>query len=206
MGKKFMVGVGLVLCVAVSGAADAGEILSARVARSMLYKVGKNPTEVKILREDLIPPNLIPVIKMGAKIQKYYEALAVSPSEGLQSGSAFQAINFHSEADAASAATTGCNAKKKKDSDDCVVVAEFLPKGYDGPRKFSLSAIATATFAKKYRWSRKNKAFAISPLTGNWGQATKATSAQAARSQALAACSAMAGVGGDNSCVIVSEN
>jgi len=179
---------------------------SARTANKQLYRTGKKMTEVRIVRRDLIPPNLIPVIEGAAKIQKYYEAFAVIPTEGISATSAFQAINFHTIATANAAAVNGCNAKKKAESEDCVVVAEFLPKGYDGPRSFSLSAIASKEFSKKYRRSGKQKAFAISPATGFWGRAVKVGSLEAARAAAVAECKAQAAAVGGQDCVVVSEN
>jgi hypothetical protein len=184
----------------------AQEVPSARTAHKQLYRTGNKMTEVRIVRRDLIPPNLIPVIESAAKIQKYYEAFAVSPTEGISSTSAFQAINFHTIASANAAAVNGCNAKKKSDSEDCVVVAEFLPKGYDGPRSFSLSAIASKEFSKKYRRSGKQKAFAISPTTGFWGRAVKAASIEQARAVAVAECKKQAAAVGGQDCVVVSEN
>ncbi|NOX40725.1 MAG: hypothetical protein GXP05_09475 [Alphaproteobacteria bacterium] len=185
---------------------SAQDVLSARAANKQLYRTGKKMTEVRIVRRDLIPPNLIPVIEGAAKIQKYYEAFAVSPTEGISATSAFQAINFHTIASANAAAVSGCNAKKKAESEDCVVVAEFLPKGYDGPRAFSLSAIASKEFSKKYRRSGKQRAFAISPATGFWGRAVKANSIEAARTTAVAECKSRAAAVGGQDCVVVSEN
>ncbi|MFQ5437736.1 MAG: 5-aminolevulic acid synthase [Paracoccaceae bacterium] len=194
------------ICSALASPVLAGDLPTSKQAKKMLFKAGKKPTEVRFLREDLIPANMIPAFRMGASMQKYYESLAISPTEGLRAKSAFQAVNFHSAASADRAALAGCNAAKKKKSDDCVVIVQFVPKGYDGPRDFSLSALATADFSRKYRWARKNKAFAISPETGNWGRALKAKTLEAARAAAIAECSAMAGGAGDAGCVVVSEN
>jgi len=186
--------------------ARAQDLPRARVAVKQLYKTGKKATEVKILRPDLIPAPLLPAIKRAATIQKYYEAMAASPSEGLQSGSAFQAINHHTAAAADAAAIAGCNAKKKKGSDDCVVVAEFLPKGYAGPRAISLSMNATKVFAGKYRRAFRNKAFAISPSSGEWGWVKRAKTLDQAKSGALAACAQKAAAKGANDCRLISAN
>jgi len=204
--QKFTLALALSIGVISATAATSQALPTARVAARMLFKTGKNATRVNILRLDLIPAPLQPAIRGAASIQKYYEAMAVSPSEGLQSASAFQAINHHSAAAAGAAALAGCNAKKKKASDDCVVVAEFLPKKYDGPRAFSLSMNATEVFLKKYRRARKNRAFAISPATGNWGFAVKAKTIAAARAAALADCATKTAPTGINDCRIVSEN
>ncbi len=203
--KRVFVLAGLALALG-GTVAMAQQVPNARKAGRQLYRVGRNMTEVRIVRPDLIPDALKPAIKSAASVQKYYEAFAVSPSEGLQADSAFQAINFHTAAEAGAAAVAGCNAKKKKESEACVVVAEFLPKKYDGPRAFSLSANATVAFGKKYRYKGRKKAFAISPQTGNWGQAVRAATLAEARAKALADCAAKALAAGGSDCRVVSEN
>jgi len=186
--------------------ATAQQLPNARQAARQLFRTGAGRATVEILRPDLIPAALLPAIKAGGKIQKYYEAMAASPSEGLEARSAFQAANFHSAAAAEAAAIAGCNAKKKKKSEDCVTVARFVPKRYDGPRAFSLSMNATEVFRKKYRYAGRNKAFATSPSTGEWGFATKAKTLQAARAEALANCAKKAAAAGGTDCQIVTEN
>ncbi len=182
----------------------AQELLSAKAAYKQLYSTAKKPTEVRILREDLIPASLVPAIRAAAAVQKYYEAFALSPSEGIQAGSAFQAINYHSAATANAAALAGCNAKKKKASEDCVVVAEFLPKGYKGAREFSLSYVASVEFAKKYRRKAKHRAFAVSVASGNWGHAIGAGSQAEAEAAAVADCTQKSGGAGAADCAVVS--
>ncbi len=208
MGMKILRGcvVPVLVTALMAFPALAEDLPTAKTAHKQLYKTGKRATVVRILREDLIPEALLPAIKMAARIQKYYEAMAVSPTEGMQSRSAFQAINHHTVEAAHAAAIAGCNAKKKKASEDCVVVAEFLPKAYKAPRAFSLSALASAEFSKKYRRSGKSKAFAISPSTGHWGRAVKAASPEEARAAALAECAELAAVDGGKDCVVVSQD
>jgi len=189
----------MIAAVFVTSLASAQEVPNARDAAKQLFKTGKRATIVNILRPDLVPESLLSALKQAPQIQKYYEAFAASPSEGMSAPSAFLAVNYHSAAGAHAAAISVCNAKKKKASQGCVVVAEFLPKGYTEPRAFSLSANATVAF-KKYRRAGKNKAFAISEATGQWGQAVKAASTVAAQSAALAECTAK----GAKDCRIVS--
>jgi len=193
-----------VIAAAAAAGALAQDLPDQRTAQKMLFKDGKNATEVRILRPELIPESYQAALHQAAKLQKYYEALAVSPTEGLLAKSGTQAINFHTAAAAHVAAIYGCNKKKAKASADCVVVAEFLPKGYTGAQTFSLSNNATEEFRKAYRRGGKSKAFAISPSTGNWGQAVKAGSADAARTTALADCNAKPGGNGD--CEVVSQD
>ncbi|GEM_PF-1612162 len=203
---KFVCGGAVVVVVAGSIAAFAQGVPHARQVARQLYRTGKGKAEVQILRPDLIPAALLPAIKAAGQIQKYYEAMAVSPDEGLEAGSAFQAINYHSVAAAEAAAISGCSSKKKKQSSDCVIVARFVPKGYKGPSAFSLSMNATKVFRKKYRFAGRNKAFAISPASGNWGYATRAASLAAARDAALAKCAKKAAAAGANDCRVVTEN
>ncbi len=194
-----------VFVVAVAtGGAYAQDLPGAKVAAKQLFKTNKKSTIVRILVPDLVPEVYQAALQNAASIQRYYEAMAASPSEGLIGGSAAHAINHHTAAAAHAAAISGCNAKKKKASKPCVVVAEFLPKSYSGPRSFSLSANASEAFAKKYKRAGKSKAFAISPSTGHWGEATKAASVEAAGTAALAACAAKAAKDGGEDCVIVS--
>ena len=185
-----------------TGAALAQDLPSARDAQKMLYKAGKNTTELRILHPELIPDNYKIALQQATSLQKFFEAFAVSPTEGMLAPSGTQAINFHTAESAHVAAIAGCNKKKKKASADCVVVAEFLPKGYKGPSAFSLSYNATDEFTGPYKRAGKSKAFAISPSTGNWGVMIKAASPSEAQSGALADCNAKPGANGD--CVVVS--
>jgi len=192
----------LVAAIATLGAtsAVAGEVLSQRQAYRQLYRAGKNTTQVRILRPDLVPDVYKAALQKAATVEKYYEAFAVSPTEGMLAKSGTQAINFHSAAAAQNAAISGCNIKKAEASADCVVVAEFLPKRYRGAKGLTLSYNATRDFTKVYRRARRPKAFAISPSTGNWGMALKAASDQAAAAAALATCNSKPSGNGD--CVL----
>jgi hypothetical protein len=189
-----------------AGAVAAQELPKAKDAAKQLFKTGKNKTVVRILRPEIIPAQYQTALQSAAKIQHFYEAMAASPTEGMLAQSAAHAINHHSAAAAHQAAIAVCNAKKKAASDACVVVAEFLPKGYTAPNGFSLSFNASEVFAKKYKRAGKPKAFAISTTTGHWGQAVKAGTLEAARAAALADCAAKAAKDGGTDCALVSEN
>jgi len=190
------------LLVATSGFAQ--DLPTAREGQKLLASVAKNTTEVRILRPDLVPEIYQTALTQAAGLQKFFEALAISPTEGMLGKSGIHAINFHSAADAHKAAIAGCNKKKLKASKSCVVVAEFLPKGYSPSATFSLSHNATVEFTAKYKRSGKSKAFAISHSTGNWGQAVKAGSTAAAQAAALVDCNAKTGGNGD--CIVVSAD
>lgn len=193
-----------VLAVVFVSAVAAQTLPNAKTAAKQLFKTGKNKTVVRILKPDLVPAAYQTALQNAAKIQRYYEAMAASPTEGLLGGSASHAINHHTAAAAHAAAIAGCNAKKKKSAAGCVVVAEFLPKGYKGPRAFSLSASASEVFAKKYKRSGKSKAFAISASTGHWGESVKAANAAEASAAAMAMCQANAAKVGGDDCVVIS--
>ncbi len=204
--------IGIVMVGATIGLAmGAGSVLAqqlpnARQAARQLYKTGRNATEIRFLRPDLIPPQIMPTLKKAPQVQTYYAAIAVSPDEGLMGKSAMQAVNFHDPESAAAAAIAGCNAKRAEKSKPCVVIADFVPKGYKPGASFSLSANATKVFKKKYRWAGRKKAFAVSHASGNWGMAVKAGTIEEARAAAIADCAAKAAKLGANDCAVVSEN
>lgn len=206
MKRKFLAIASLALATLAATSLGAQDLPNARDAAKQLFKTGKNKTMVRIVRPDLVPAQYQDALQNAAKLQKFYEAMAASPSEGLLAPSASQAINHNSAAAAAAAAIAACDAKIKKGAEACVVVAEFLPKGYKEPRAFSLSYNASEIFAKKYKRAQKPKAFASSATTGEWGQAVKAGSVEAARAAALAECSAKAAQQGADDCVIISQN
>lgn len=191
-------------CMALAGGAVADDLPDAKTAQKMLFKTNKRSTIVNILAPELVPAPYKDALEKAVAVQHYYEAMAASPDEGMLAASAFLASNHHNAAAAHAAAIAGCNAKKAKSAKTCVVVAEFLPKGYDGPRAFSLSFAATAEFTKTYRRAGKPKAFAISPTAGSWGFAVKADTSDAAMEAALADCAAKAAAVGAKDCVVVS--
>lgn len=191
------------LAILAAGTATAGDLPTAKEAAKNLYKTGRNPTVVRVLVPDMVPESYAAALKSAAKVQKFFEAMAASPSEGMLAASATLAANFHSAEAAHAAAIAGCNAKKAAGAKACVVIAEFLPKKYRGPGGFSLSFQATEAFGK-YRRAKGSKAFAISDSTGNWGEAVKAASPEAASAAAIAVCAAKAAKHGAKDCRVVS--
>jgi len=187
-------------------AAHAGDLPDAKTVAKGLYKTGNRAVVTNVLRPELVAEAYADALVKAAKVQKYYEAMAISPDEGMLGKSATLAANHHSPEAARAAAVAGCNKAKKKSSKDCVVLAEFLPKKYKGPGVVSLSHNASEVFAKSYRRAGKPKSFAISPSSGEWGLATKAASSDAADAAALADCSAKAGKKGASDCELVSRD
>lgn len=185
---------------------QAGDLPDAKTVAKGLYKTGNRAVVTNVLRPELVAAAYADALVKAAKIQKYYEAMAISPDEGMLGKSATLAANHHSPEAARNAAVAGCNKAKKKASKACVVLAEFLPKKYKGPGVVSLSHNASEVFAKSYRRAAKPKSFAISPSSGEWGLAVKAASVDAADSGALADCSAKAKKKGADDCVLVSRD
>lgn len=192
--------------IATATLAVAADLPDARTVAKGLYKTGKRAVETRVLHPDLVPAPYVSALEKAASVQNYYEAMAISADEGMLASSAFLAINFHTREAAAKAAIAGCNAAKKKSSKSCVVLAEFLPKKYNGPGVVSLSYNASEVFAKSYRRAGKPKSFAISPSSGEWGLAVKAASNDAADTAALADCAAKAKKKGFADCVLVSRD
>ena len=190
-----------------AGGALAQELPGARAVWKQLYRTGKNATAMNLVRPDLVPDALKPALKQAPRVQKYYEAMAVSPDEGMQAQSASLATGYHSVRAARAAAVAACNARKKAESADCVVVAEFVPKGYKpGKARITLSWAATEAF-RKYRRGGKPRAFAISPATGAFGQAVRAASPEGARTKALAICrDGVAKAGAQDDCRVISAD
>jgi len=193
---------GLALVLGFGTAGFAGDLPDAGTFAKGLYKTNKRAIALQVRRADLVPENYKKALEIAVRIQKYYEAMAASPSEGMLAKSASLAGNFHDLENARATAVRACNAKKKKDSEACVVIAEFLPKGYQPSKGATLSYIATEDFKSSYRRAKNNKAFAISRATGAWGKAVGAASTDAAHAAALADCAK----NGAKDCTVISEN
>ena len=124
----------------------------------------------------------------------YYAAMAVSPGDPAESGSAVALANFHSLDAAEAAALAGCEARRQTGR-ECVIVATVAPRKYDA-RPLTLSVEATVAVRGDYRKLDAPKAFAVSPSTGAWAFA------RGDGARALAQCSAKAGEANDCRVVI----
>lgn len=202
--QKIVITAALALAVSVP-VVQAEGLPTQKEFRKSLYKAGRRSTQVRLLRTDLIPEVYQGALQAAVAIQRYYEAMAASPTEGMNSGSATLASNHHSIAAAHATALAGCNDKRAKDAEECVVIADFIPKKYKTDVSITLSEKATAEFLKPYRKAKKNKAFAISAMTGHWGVASGLETLEAARAAAISTCEATAKEGGVT-CVVISEN
>lgn len=124
--------------------------------------------------------------------QPYYAALALAPDEGLASEITALAANYHDEGNARAAAIAACEANRAGRGRPCIVGLVIRPRGWEPGRPLQLSAQATAALNDEYRaLPRRSRAFAISPVTGQWGVGR-------GRAEALAAC-------GASDCAIVVE-
>ncbi len=138
---------------------------------------------VEMIQPSVLPADQAEILKQVGAVQPYYGAIAVSPDEGIMVEATVAAANHHSTDAASAQALAACDAKRKG-AKPCVIVALIRPEGWVA-QPFQLSSGATADFAD-YAKVRRDKAFAISPSTGLWGQAK----GRDAAAKALADCSA----------------
>ncbi len=123
----------------------------------------------------------------------YYGAMALSPGDPADSGSAVALSNYHSPQDAERAALAACEARRKTGA-ACVIIATVTPRRYKA-RDLTLSVEATGVLKGAFRKLEAPKAFAVSPATGAWGFA------RGDGGRALEQCNAK--TGGARDCKIV---
>lgn len=168
------------------------EPVDGKSARKMLFF--KADVEVRLTGKGGLDEATQGILKGAAAQMQYYGAIAISPSEGIGSEASVAGANFHSLDDARRFALENCNARRAETSDECVIVAEALPEGWQA-QPLQLSAAATEAMRKEYRKGRGDKAMVISPSTGEWAIAKGDDAAQTA----LADCAARSAAG---DCVI----
>lgn len=159
MAKSVFIGAVLAV-LAGNGLAMAQATVTGDAAASALYE----PQEAEVeMTDSMLPKDEKKVLKMVARDQLYYAAIAISPDEGLMSEATVAAANYHSVEDASSVALAECNAKKKGAA-GCVVAAVVRPEGWQAGA-VQLSSDATAGFQSAYDAG----AMAVSAATGSWG-------------------------------------
>lgn len=162
--EKFVIGrAGLaatVVVLATSSLAFAQATVSGDAAAGGLYE--PKAAEVE-MTDGLLPKDQSKVLKMVARDQLYYAAIAISPDEGLMSEATVAAANYHSVEAASNVALAECNAKKKGAA-DCAIAAVVRPEGWQAGA-VQLSSDATAGFQSAYDAG----AMAVSAATGSWG-------------------------------------
>ena len=172
MAKAWVTGAAMAV-LAGHGAAWAQQAtITGDAAAAGLYE--PKEAEVEMTDGDLLPKDQSKVLKMVARDQLYYAAIAISPDEGLMSEATVAAANYHSVEAAAAVALAECNAKKKGAA-DCAVAAVVRPEGWQAGG-VQLSSDATAGFQSAYDAG----AMAISATTGSWGIGGDEASALAA--------------------------
>lgn len=176
---------------AVSGASQAlaqERVFTTDEARDMLFR--QNGRSVEIAEVDFLGPAERRALEAYGRDFAYYGAMAVSPGDRADSGSAVALANFHSPEAAASAALEGCEARRKE-GEPCIIVATINPRRFEA-RDLTLSVEATAALAGEYRRLEPPKAFAISPGSGAWafarGDGARALDQCAARSDGAGDC------------------
>ncbi|MFC2969836.1 5-aminolevulic acid synthase [Acidimangrovimonas pyrenivorans] len=182
------------LAVAASAGMEDGPVDGSTAAKQLF---APGAAKVTLLAQDFLSAKDRRVIRQVAKTQKYYGAIAASPSDGLLAQATVAAADYHSVKSATLAALRTCN-ERRSGAQACVIVAQILPKKWaDHP--LTLSADATAAFDGDYRKARNPKALAISPTSGAWGIGT----GNGAADSAVEAC---AGKGGAVDCRVVVVN
>ncbi|MBC2835642.1 5-aminolevulic acid synthase [Paragemmobacter straminiformis] len=160
MSKATFGGLALALLAGIP-CAFAQDVASGDSASATLF--APKAAEVEMTAPDLLPKDQSKVLKMVARDQLYYAAIAISPDEGLMSEATVAAANYHSVEAASAVALAECNAKKTGAA-ECVVAAVVRPEGWQ-PGGVQLSSDATAAFQSAY----DGGAMALSAATGSWG-------------------------------------
>ncbi len=180
------------LVLAGTGAAQAQSLpVDGKTAQAMLFSPKSAEFRIvggKFLSEaDRRTLAFLPRIMQAEKVpMKYYGAIAIAPSAGLAAReTTLFAMGYHDIENARAAALEGCNGARKGGR-RCVIVAEVYPRGW-APRPLQLNQDATRGF-RKYRRGGGEKAFAISPATGEWAFAK----GRGGEARALADCNALA--------------
>jgi hypothetical protein len=184
-----------VLVVTAFPGAALAQVLTGEAAAPLLF--APEGAEVELLPAPFLPKDQAELLKTVGASQPYYGAIAVSPDEGIMVEATVAAASHHSTQAASVAALAACDAKRKG-ATPCAVVALIRPAGWK-EQPFQLSASATAAFAD-YARVRRDKAFAISPATGAFGQAKGRDAAE----KAVADCAGKAEGAAD--CAVVLEN
>lgn len=159
MARSVVIGAVAAL-LAGNGFALAQGVVTGDAAAGGLYE--PQAAEVE-MTDGLLPKDQSKVLKMVARDQLYYAAIAISPDEGLMSEATVAAANYHSVEAASVAALAECNAKKTGAA-LCAIAAIVRPEGWQAG-SVQLSSDATAGFRSAYDAG----AMAISAATGSWG-------------------------------------
>jgi hypothetical protein len=182
-------------CLTLFGAAQAQDAMTTAQARDMLFR--ENGRSVSVPELDFLGAAERRALETYGAQFAYYGAMAVSPGDRVDSGSAVALANFHSPQAAQAAALAGCEARRKTGA-PCIIVATIAPRRFE-QRALTLSVEATAALKDEYRKLDTPKAFAISPSTGAWAFA------RGDGARALDQCAGKASGAGDCRVVVADE-
>lgn len=180
----------LTIGLALAAGASWSQVPTGAAVASLLFKPAGGAVE--IVPQPFISREQQAILAQVGAAQPYYGAIAVSPDEGLMVEATVAAANHHSTEAATRAALASCDAKRKG-AKPCVIAALIRPQGWQ-PRPFQLSSGATRDFLEDYAKVRRDKAFAVSPVSGLWGigkgrgAADKAVAACAAKGRGVSDC------------------
>lgn len=178
--------------VALPGVATAQTVDSKAARKALFSERGRSVTVANL---DWITPDVRKATEQYAAGFAYFGAMALSPGDPAETGSAVTVQNYHSLEAAERAALDGCNARRTTGK-PCVIVASIAPRGYK-PRNLTLSLGATRALKKEFRKLSEPRAFAISPSTGAFGWA------RGDGARALSQCNSGAQKKGVTDCAIV---
>ncbi|MEM9523065.1 MAG: 5-aminolevulic acid synthase [Pseudomonadota bacterium] len=187
-------GVMAVAVALLAGGAQA-EPIGSKAARGLLFK--SKGADVIVFAKPYLSSDDVEILRKVAGAQKYYAVVAAAPDEGLMSDALVAAANYHALDPARSVALEGCNRRRKSGSARCEIVAQVVPRGWDGPRAVQLNVDATDAF-RKFRRGTGPRAFAVSQATGNWAAVKGADAGK----RAVADCNA----GGAVDCTVVIQD
>lgn len=181
----------LAACIAAPITAGA-QTLSERQARDQV--AAPRGTDVRVADLPWITNEVRQQIERELGNYPYYAALVMSPGDPGATPAGGAIVNFHSPEAATRAALAACNAQRTS-GPDCVVVAQVLPRRYQGGR-LTLSRAATDALRGDFGRLDSPKALAISPATGAF------SFARGDGTRALASCNAKAAEQGAQDCRI----
>lgn len=173
--------------------------------KRQLFPTRGRMSKLLVVKDGFLSANQVKVIGAAVRKRPFFGAIAVSPSSGVLGNSATMVFNFHSAANAQSAALSGCESRRGDGDDACAVIALVVPKAYKAPRAVQMNAGATDAFNKEYHKLQGHRAFATSQAAGEWGFAAGSSVADAVAA-AVAACAARAEPKGGTDCVAVSAD
>lgn len=145
----------------------AQDLPNLREARRLVF-AERGAVVGEVIAHDSLSATDLAILEQLVNTQKYYAAVAIAPGMGLASVATMAAANYHDEENARRVALEGCN-DARTSGPICVVVLVIRPQGWEPGRALQLNTDASAALRRDYRRIGRQRALAISELTGNWG-------------------------------------